>query len=285
MQPVSSLQRPPRPTNFEQALAELDKAWGVIDLLIERTAEIDRLSEQLIELQARNADLERELRELGEQAGKNSRNSSKPPSSDSPAQRAGPQEAQALLAQQGCAGRTHEARASVAPRHTKPRQPHAICRPASVPVAAPVEIEPEPHVRHQVFDIPVVRFSFVEHQLFRGRCARCGRRHVAQPPASVPSGQMGPNLIALITHLAGQFHLSIRDIQCFLLEHYGLEFSTGAISQAQGHVLPALAPAYQAIGDFVRDEGVVHADETRHFRGSSGVLALDAVSVSGRCIS
>ena len=36
---------------------------------------------------------------------------------------------------------------------------------------------------------------------------------------------MGPNLIALITHLAGQFHLSIRDTQQYLLEHYTLEFS------------------------------------------------------------
>ena len=50
----------------------------MIDLLLARTAEIDRLSEQLAELQARNADLERELRELGEQAGKSSRHSSKP---------------------------------------------------------------------------------------------------------------------------------------------------------------------------------------------------------------
>jgi hypothetical protein len=49
-----------------------------------------------------------------------------------------------------------------------------------------VAIEPDPRCRHQVFDIPVVRFSVIEHQLFGGYCSGCGKHHCAQTPGSVP---------------------------------------------------------------------------------------------------
>ena len=53
-----------------------------------------------------------------------------------------------------------------------------------------------------------------------------------------------------------------------LQEQWHLRFSTGAISQAQGKVLPWLAPLYHQIGGYVRQAQVAHADETTHYRGS-----------------
>lgn len=141
--------------------------------------------------------------------------------------------------------------------------PHAQCG-----CGAPVQIDPEPSCRHQVFDIPVVRFSVIEHQLFSGRCTGCGKYHHAQTPSSIPSGQMGPNLIANIAHLSGRYQLSIRQIQDYLRQHWQLNFSLGAISQAQGKATSALGGPYRAIGDYVRSQAVAHADETRHYRGN-----------------
>jgi transposase len=131
-----------------------------------------------------------------------------------------------------------------------------------------VVIESEPKCRHQVFDIPEVRYSLIEHQLFAGHCSGCGKYHAAQTPSCVPSGQMGPNLIALIAHLSGRYHLSIRQIQDYLQEHWQLSFSLGAISQAQAKATTALADPYRQIGEHVRSQAVAHADETRHFRGT-----------------
>jgi len=96
-----------------------------------------------------------------------------------------------------------------------------------------------------VFDIPVVRCSVVEHQLFGGQCNGCGKYHCAQTPNSFPAGHMGPNLVALIAHLSGRYHLSIRNIQDYLREHWQLDFSIGAISEAQAKATKALAEPYR----------------------------------------
>lgn len=276
---MSPLRRPPPPTSFEQATAQLDAVWQAVDQLAAFVAQLADRDAEIERLTRRNEELENELREAVEQMGKSSRNSSKPPSSDSPAQRKNrrkkPRSARRKGAQPG-----HD-------KHERALHPElgATATPCYLPPSTcgcggAVAIESEPFVRHQVFDIPVVRFSFVEHRLYRGRCTACAKVHCATTPDSVPSGQMGPNLVALITHLAGEFHLSIRDIQRFLREHYSLEFSTGAIAQAPGLALPALAVPYGEIGDFVRRQPVAHADETRHFRNSSTYWLWTLATVS-----
>ena len=45
---------------------------------------------------------------------------------------------------------------------------------------------------------------------------------------------MGPSLISTIVWLSGQLHCSIRQIQQVLKGQWQLDFSIGAISQAQG---------------------------------------------------
>jgi transposase len=129
-----------------------------------------------------------------------------------------------------------------------------------------VAIDSDPRCRHQVFDIPVVSFSVIEHQLFGGHCGGCDKYHCAQTPDSVPAGHMGPNLVALIAHLSGPYHLSIRNIRDYLYEHWQLSFSLGTISQAQAKATAALGDPYRQIGTYFRCRPIVHADETRHFR-------------------
>ena len=108
-----------------------------------------------------------------------------------------------------------------------------------------VVIDDEPRCRHQVFDLPEVAATVVEHRLYSGTCSGCGRRHAAQTPTSVPSGQMGPGLIACIAVLSGRRHLSARKIQTYLVEHWDLRFSVGAISEAQGRANGALVRPYR----------------------------------------
>lgn len=84
-----------------------------------------------------------------------------------------------------------------------------------------------------MFDLPEVRPSVIEHQLFGGVCHGCGQRHVARAPRTVPSGQMGPGLIAWIAMMGGAFHLSVRQIQRLLAEQWKLPFSLGAMCRAR----------------------------------------------------
>ena len=44
------------------------------------------------------------------------------------------------------------------------------------------------------------------------------------------TSQMGPSITAWICLLAGQFRMSVRNIQALLKDGFGVHFSTGAIS-------------------------------------------------------
>jgi len=206
------------------------------------------------------------IEELEERAKQNSKTSSKSPSTDSPKSRA-------ERAPKHRSGKSQGAQ----PGHPKHERtlveesqltsceryyPDGQCE-----CGEDLEMESEPSVRHQVFELPQVSYEVHEHQLFSGRCPCCERRVTAQLPEWVPSGQMGPRLLSWIAVLNGQFHLTIRQMQRFFEVQWGLHFSTGAISEAQGKVIPFLGPLYRQVGQYVRRCPVGHADETRHARG------------------
>jgi len=218
---------------------------------------------QQVEIESLKADIE----ELKNKRGRSSRNSSKAPSSDTPEQRTKrqckPRSSRSQGAQPG--HKKHER--ALLPEdkvdHFKHYFPHARCH-----CGGDLKIDDQPAYRHQVFDLPEVRYTVTEHQVHSGCCRTCGKKQTAHWPDSVPSGQMDAGLISTITLLSGQFHLSIRQIQRFLSEQWPLDFSIGAISQAQGKANPWLAHLYQQIGTKIRRSSMAHADETRHFRGT-----------------
>lgn len=207
------------------------------------------------------------LETLEEQLNTDSNNSSKPPSSDSAKQRA-------ERRKKPCSGRARGAQ----PGH--PKHERTLVAEADVDdvqrffpadcgnCGGPLWLQAEPVVRHQVFDLPEARYQVTEYQLYAGDCPHCQQHTLARLPDWVPSGQMGPGLVSWIGVLSGQFHLATRPIQQFLQEQWQLGFSSGAISQAQGKIIPWLAPLYHQIGDYVRQAEVAHADETTHYRGT-----------------
>ncbi|WP_270816055.1 IS66-like element ISAs21 family transposase, partial [Aeromonas sp. QDB23] len=132
------------------------------------------------------------------------------------------------------------------------------------------------------FDLPEVSYVVTEHQLYRGTCRGCVTTSEAALPDTVSHSQMGANLLSYIALQSGQFHQSISKIQQQLKQHFGLSFSRGAISEAQGRVSAMLTPTHQAIKQQVQSAAIIHADETRHQRGGERRwmwLALSKVAV------
>jgi len=105
-----------------------------------------------------------------------------------------------------------------------------------------IRIDQAPQHRHQVFDLPEITFTVTEHQRFGGHCQACGCVVSAKLPQEIPTGQMGPGLIAWIALMSGHFRLSTRSIQNLLSLQWGLTFSTGAISESQEPVAEWLEP-------------------------------------------
>jgi transposase len=134
------------------------------------------------------------------------------------------------------------------------------------PCGGELLIDTEPQDRHQIFDLPQITYTVTEHQRFGGTCPCCQRSVMAKLPQAIPSGQMGPGLIAWIALLSGHCRMSTRSIQTLLEMQWGLQFSTGAINESQEPVAMWLEPLYDHIGDTARQAPVAHADETTHFR-------------------
>jgi len=204
---------------------------------------------------------------LQERLKVDSRNSSKPPSSDGPGSGNHALRRASLRkrgAQKGHPGTCRALLPAAEVDAVHDCAPAALCECGGAVTAQGMP------VRHQVFDIPVVQPEVNEYRLYSGVCAQCGRGHRAALPQGVPSGQIGPRALALIGVLGTRFHLTQFKIRDLLAQMMGLDFSVGAISQAHGKVAAALkAPVAEAATTLV-DASVLYVDETRYPREGSG---------------
>ena len=250
--------RAERPGTLSEAHEQLDAFWSMIETLY---ASQEQLKEEV-------AELRRQVEELTEKQGSSSQNSSNPPSTDNPEQRAKrPRRKPSGRGQGGQPGHLKHER-SLVPEETVDQienyYPDSVCS-----CGGTVAIDRANPYRHQVFDIPPMHMQVNEYRFHTGECGGCGKTHHSDWPAWVPSGQMGPGLIAWIAVLSGQFHLSMRKIQQLLLMMCQDTFSLGAISKAQGKTVAWIEPIHEQVGNHIRQQAVAQADETRHYHGVS----------------
>lgn len=163
---------------------------------------------------------------LEERINLNSRNSSKPPSSDGPGTPTRPSRAPSgkpLGAQPGHKGNFRAMVPQTEVTHHIACLPPAQCEACG----AGVEVDGDKAMRHQVFELPEVKPIVSEYLRLRGICSGCGRKHHGALPAGVPSGQLGPRALALVGTLAGQFHLTQRKVQAVLSHIMGIHLRPG----------------------------------------------------------
>ena len=203
---------------------------------------------------------------LEEQVKLNSRTSSKPPSSDGPGRGSRPSKPKSGRKVGAQPGHKGSFRAMV-PSDQVNQQ--VVCRPQPQCALCHGDVtvdedEGNKAIRHQVFDLPPITPQVTQYLRLRGVCRGCGHKHHGVLPTGVPSGQLGPRVLALVGTLSGQFHLTQGKIQRLLAQVMGLRFSIGTISMAHGHVAQALAEPVQQLQRHMSREPVRHADETSH---------------------
>jgi len=215
-----------------------------------------------------NAQLRESNTLLQERLKIDSRNSSKPPSSDGPGR--------ARRVERRTSGRKRGAQ----PGHkgsfralVDEAQVDQIihCQPVEIcACGATVQALDNEPIRHQVFDAPPVKAQVHEYRRYAGRCTGCGEVHHAALPAGVPSGQIGPRALALVGTLGTHYHLTQFKIRDLLARLMGVDFSVGAISQAHGKVAEALQKPLGQLAGYVQQAPVKHMDETGYPREGTG---------------
>ncbi len=160
----------------KQSLSALDKD-DLIALLM-------RQNETLIAQSARIAVLEKEIGGLKGQLAKNSRNSSKPPSSD------------------GYDKPGHKGSTLKQVEHPDTLQSHTISR--CMHCCADLSNQPATaHEVQQVFDLPEIKVAVTEHRAQIKTCPHCDTRVKAEFPAAVTQpAQYGNGVYATATYLS-----------------------------------------------------------------------------------
>ncbi len=243
-------------------IADLEgRVAALLERVVQLTAEVERLKP----FEARVARLEAENATLREKLARSSRNSSKPPSSDSPKEKAErPTKKPTGRAAGGQPGH---------PKHERPAWPAAKvnrrvilvpeqCEKCGSPL---VGEDPNPS-RHQVFELPKVEpdvTEFVQHG--RG-CACCGHVTRAPLPPGVPTRAFGPSVDAVVSYL--MLHkLGKRGVAEVLYDLYGLPISLGAVIDSQREMSEALAEPYVEIVEHAQAAPIKNADETSWIEG------------------
>jgi hypothetical protein len=215
------------------------------------------------ELVGANRRLEARVSELERRLGRNSRNSSTPPSQDppgAPERKRASSEGRDPGGQPGHPGHGRRfvpiERVDEVVEHW-PEQcgcGHLFSETERDSVGAPA--------RHQVFELPPIAVLVFEHWLHRLRCPGCGATARAELPAGVPSGSFGPRLEAAVATLSVRNRVSRRDLVELMGELFGCELSSGTVDAIVQRAGTALAAPYQDLLGQIRGAPAVNVDET-----------------------
>ncbi len=236
----------------------------------ELRARVAKRDAQIAEQAARIAELEAVVAELRQQLARNSRNSSKPPSTDGYAKpTAREKKNQRSLrkrsgrkpgAQNGHEG-AHLERVEVPDAHV-PHEPEA-CAGCGGDLASAERVEDGEESR-QVFDLPEeIVLVVIDHVAVRRLCKAAdrsargpSRRGVAAPV------QYGPSLHALGVYLHVFEHIPYDRARQLILDLTGSEVSSGTLKAWVDQAAAGLTEFDEQLRGLVRNAPVVHFDET-----------------------
>lgn len=219
-----------------------------------------KLRKRIEELEARLVQLEDELAK----ARKNSRNSSKPPSSDivNPPPNA-------------CGRRRSKRKRGAQPGHPRHERPpftedqidnvweyrYSGC-PCCGGELRDIDLEPKKLQQVEIVAQPIV---VEEHRRVAQHCAACQQVHYAELPAQlVKAGLAGPRLTALVGFLKGPCHMSFSTIRKYLRDVVGLKISRGQLRNLVAKVSDSLKDPYEELFRLLPNQQRLNVDETGH---------------------
>jgi len=227
------------------------------------------LQNSLAEATTQIAQLQQQIRSLAQQVGQlrqqlklNSRNSSKPPSSDYFKQkRRRPPSGRKPGGQPGHIGHHRQRLPPQRIDHLELYLPSS-CRFCQSPL--PREQRPcDPPPRwHQVCEIPPLAATITEHQAHGRLCPCCGKITFAAIPDSIRRHVFGARLSGLINYLSARCHNGKRLIQEILGDVFGVPIALGSVAAKEREMQAALHRPYAQTQRHLRHAPVKNLDET-----------------------
>ncbi len=194
---------------------------------------------------------------------KNSRNSSKPPSSD------------IVKPPRPSSGAAGQRKRGGQPGHARHERPPFAAEEIDERIDYTLSVCPDcggrvtPHDASarivQQVEIVARPIHVSEHRGLACYCRRCQKMHYGDIPAPVRrAGLVGPRLTALVAFLKGGCHCSFSTIRKFLRDVVGVTVSRGQLRKVCAKASDSLYAAYDELLTAAREQAVLNVDETGH---------------------
>jgi len=236
-----------------------DAVVQLVETLLDAINKLAEQSEQVAYLQEENKKLKERVKTLEGQIKLNSRNSSKPPSSDmfrKPATKR-KKTGKSPGGQKGHKGHTLMMVEDPDREIIHPLTECEFCG------GSLDDVKVAGHERRQVFELPPIRAEVIEHRCERKVCPRCGCENKAAFPEDVTQPvQYGPRLRAVAVYLS-QYQLLPYERTCELFDDlFGHKLSQATLVNANMAAGEILKPVEDEIKRQIINSSVAHFDET-----------------------
>jgi transposase len=219
------------------------------------------LEQALHDLQQRLEVHEKRIEKLEVRTGKNSHNSSKPPSSDPPFARKKRKQKKSKNPKGGQKGHEPHRQKLLDPTESHWLMPerctcgHSVFDPDQM----------QPFYVHQHIELPKIKMDVSHFILQQCDCPNCGKTLKATLPPEKATGY-GPRLTAFIGELSGIKAMSRSDVQQLCQSVLGIPIAVGTIQKLVDRTSKALFPVYDHIGRIARRFWCNYIDETSWFK-------------------
>jgi transposase len=259
-------------TNLNPAIEAIadDNVKTIINALITIIHEQQKV---IVDQQKIICSQQKEIEELKEKLNTNSDNSSKPPSTEHFKSKKKKKKGKRKRGgQTGHPGITRTLLPENEVDHIEKHLPPEQCS-----CGGNIEVT-DRYKRHQVYELPPIEIEVTEHQLFYGCCEDCKNEYSAELPSSVPTGMLGPYLLALIATLGSDYKMSKRDIARLFSDLFHFTICIATVKRAEETVSAALKAPVEEAKAYVKEQKIVNCDETSHAECGKRMWTWVAVS-------
>ena len=256
-----------RSVSYQRQLASLSEPAVQIERLnrriVSQQKQIAQLQQQLTETAQRSVEIARlntEIAALREKLGQNSRNSSLPPSVDSPFRKPTMRRKPSSYkqgAQMGHRGVGRSLKPIFEVDTIVELRPSACSSCGSLLLGAD-----ESPARRQIVEITTAGTLLTEYRRHALRCLSCHKLNRGEWSEEAQNGAFGAKVIAVIGYLTGRLGVSHRDAAETMQELFAIKISLGSVAAAQKRLSRSVAEPVAALHELVEQQLVCLVDET-----------------------
>jgi transposase len=210
--------------------------------------------------------LSEKVSEIEERLKKNSKNSSKPSSSNGFGVKANTKKEKGKKARGGQVGHQgqgrelYETQECDVVHEVKPLE----CKECGEKLEG---VDEDPY-RHQVVEIPPIKPIVTEYRLHQLNCVHCGEKTRAKLPTGAEAG-FGDRLAALVGVLSSKYRQSHSMVKEMLASVYGISISQSSINQLRQLVSVSVAESVAQAQQYAQQQAIQNVDETSFSQGNS----------------